>query len=76
MPGKSVKRCSVRKLFKAIDTDQSGEITLTELKKAFKHAAGDDEILTYEELKKSCQKATARKSSRRGSANPWRSRKF
>jgi hypothetical protein len=70
MPGKSVKRCSVRKLFKAIDTDQSGEITLTELKKAFKHAAGDDKVLTYEELKKSCQKVTGRKSSRRGGSNP------
>jgi hypothetical protein len=54
---RQVRRCSVKKLFKAIDSDDSGTITLNELKKAFVTAAGPNgRRLTYSKLRKSCLK--------------------
>jgi hypothetical protein len=39
MPRKSTRRCSVKKLFKTIDSDHSGSsITLSKVKSAFKKA--------------------------------------
>lgn len=56
MPRKSTRRCSVKKLFQAIDKDSSGSITLPELKTAFKKAAGSDNVLSYDEMQKACRK--------------------
>jgi hypothetical protein len=49
-------RCSVKKLFKAIDKDGSDTITLSEVKKAFNKAAGKRKSLTYKKLKRACTK--------------------
>jgi len=51
------RRCSLRKLFNAIDADGSGEVTLAEVTKAFKKAAGKDEVLTFDEFSKMCGKS-------------------
>jgi len=49
-------RCSVKKLFAAMDTNNSGTISLAELQSAFKKAAGGDQRLTWAEAKKACYK--------------------
>jgi Ca2+-binding EF-hand superfamily protein len=56
MPRKSARRCSVKKLFKAMDKDGSGSVSLDEVKKAFAKAAGKDQLLTYSEMQKACRK--------------------
>ncbi len=56
MPRKSARRCSVKKLFKAMDKDGSGTVSLDEIKKAFAKAAGKDQLLTYSEMQKACRK--------------------
>ena len=65
---KATPRCSVRKLFGAIDADHSGEITLKEITAAFKEATADKKTkksLTYPELTAACTKPRA-SSARRG----------
>ena len=52
------RRCSLRKLFKVIDADKSGDVTLTEVTKAFKKAAGKSKRLTYKKFAKSCRRST------------------
>ncbi len=56
MPRKSARRCSVKKLFKAMDKDGSGTVSLSEVKKAFAKAAGKDQLLTYREMQTACRK--------------------
>jgi hypothetical protein len=51
------KRCSLRKLFNVMDADKSGEVTMDEVVKAFKKAAGDDNKLTYKEMATVCRRS-------------------
>ena len=65
---KATARCSVRKLFTAIDANESGTITLAEITKAFKEATSakkTNKSLTYPELTAACNKPHA-SSARRG----------
>lgn len=65
---KATARCSVRKLLKAIDANESGTITLPEITKAFKEATSAKKTknsLTYPELTAACNKPHA-SSARRG----------
>ena len=65
MPRKSTKRCSLRRLFNTMDADHSGEVTMAEVTKAFKKAAGEDDRLTFKEMTTACRR-TPRSSTRRG----------
>jgi Ca2+-binding EF-hand superfamily protein len=67
MPRKSTKRCSLRRLFDAMDANHSGDVTMAEVTKAFKKAAGKDGILTFKEMTTACRRTPrTKKSARRG----------
>lgn len=52
------RRCSVKKLFKAIDTNDNGTVSLSELKAAFVKAAGSTRRLSYKKMRSACTKAS------------------
>ena len=77
MPRKSTKRCSLRRLFDAMNANHSGDVTMAEVTKAFNKAAGQDGRLTFEEMTKACRRTPrTRKSTRRGGLGDWLRKTF